>query len=263
MKNLIKYLSIILLVFTYSCELTNVPKSKKQSHSLLFNLVVGQENQKFYVYRVVESEDVYASYIEKKEDRYFEKNANITLHNSNINFSSFGVQDTGSFKRSFYYSSTEPLELFANTKYDISITINDTNITGETITPGNFNIISPTSNSTIKLNLSKEEKELNIKWEKSNSAEGYIIKTLHKYMQQNWNDTTIYTERISKDSFVTRDTSFNFVSYLHKGSITIDILAYDKNYHNHFVEFMQSSGVEGGYGYFGSSVLKTVTAKIE
>ena len=257
-KTFFKLIIIILLIFTYGCEFDNVPENKILSESLLFNLVVGKENQEFYIYRIVnDDEKVYYRY---STDKYFLKDASIILYNDKMNFNSFFVKNLTDSnvnyynKRNLYYSNSEKLELYPNTNYKIDISINNKHIIGSTTTPSDFNIIFPTPNSTFKLKDIESGKGLTIKWGKSNSAKGYIGKVfIHKG-----------NSIIGKDSqFITQDTIFNYTQIHSTGKAEINIFAYDKNYHNHFIEFSQSAGIEGAYGYFGSSIKKSVTVNIK
>ncbi len=227
------------------------------SESVLFNLVVGKENQELYIYKIVTNNE--PEYYKFSPDNFFLKNADIILFNEKMNFSSFFVKDLSNnnanyWERKLYYTNSKKLELYPNTNYKIDILIDNKHIIGSTTTPSDFNIIFPTSNSTFKLKDIRNGKGLEIKWEKSDSAMGYIGKVfIHK------GKGTIAKDR----QFVTQDTVYIYNDIYTTGKAEINILAYDKNYHEHFNQFLQSAGIEGAYGYFGSSVLKSVTVNIK
>ncbi len=238
------------------CEFSNGPQNKKYSHSLLFNLVVNETKQEIYIYRIVKDEDV-DDFWGKSPDVYFEKDVSITLYNPELNYNSFVLKElsnTYPTARNLFYSNSESLKLYTNTKYNIDISVNSNIITGSTTTPSDFNIITPTPNSTFRLNNLRNKAGINIKWEKSSSAKGYIGKI---FIHKENND-------ISKVSqFITLDTTFNWNESFTTGKAVINIYAFDKNYYKHFIDLSQSAGIKGAYGYFGSSIKKSVTVNIE
>lgn len=258
MKTFLNYIVTLFigLYFIFGCEFNNGPQNKKYTHSLLFNLVVNETRQEFYIYKIVKDEDV-NDFEGKSPDIYFEKGANIILYNSDLNYNSFVLKklsNTYTTARNLFYSNSESLKLNTNTKYNIDISINGNIITGSTTTPSDFNIITPTPNSTFRLNDLRNGAGINIKWEKSSSAKGYIGKI---FIHKGNND-------ISKESpFITLDTTFNWNESSSTGKAVINIYAFDKNYYKHFIDLSQSAGIKGAYGYFGSSIKKSVTVNIE
>ena len=89
----------------------------------LFNLTVNEENQEFYIYRLVDDELEYSS---GSPDRYFVKNADILLHNSQSTFNSFTIKQipsAGFDSQTLSYTNTDPMILSSNTNYKIDIYI--------------------------------------------------------------------------------------------------------------------------------------------
>ncbi len=252
-----KYLRITLIIFLIlnldGCSNPNEPGQPDYDYSLLFNLTVNQVNQKTYLLRTVSvNEDVDLFFDIKKS---FLKNAKISLSNSIINYDNFIIDSSKSDyfnQKELFYQNNTPLILLTSTDYYLKIKINNKLITGRTQTPGNFRIIKPNNNVTINKN-----KITNITWTKSTNAKGYIIK-LEQINSYTYNDTIHYYSDIH--SFITKDTSFVFSDWnlFRKGKVLIKVQAYDKNYYNHIIRKVPQVGIEGAYGYFGSSVLKTV-----
>ncbi|MBK7104325.1 MAG: hypothetical protein IPH62_03480 [Ignavibacteriae bacterium] len=260
MNYLLKLL-LFLLLFTFGCEIPNEYLNKKFQYSLIFNLTVNQENQEFYIYRLVDDELEFES---GSPDRYFERSANILLNNDELSFNSFIVKkipNNSIFSRTLSYTNSNELILKPSTNYKINVSVNDIIITGNTKTPADFNIISPANNSTIKLTDLQNEGSIIIKWQKSLTAKGYIGQ-ISQHFYREWQDTTY--EALENFEFIIQDTTFIYTDFINStGTMEINIFAYDENYHNHFIEKIEPTGVEGGYGYFVSSVKKSIKINIE
>lgn len=122
MKYFLK-LVILLLGFTFGCEIPNEFLNEKFQYSLVFNLTVNQEKQEFYIYRIVDDE---LEFYSVSPDRYFEKNADISLFNSEFSFNSFIVKELpnkNDFAKSLLYTNANELILKPNTNYKINISI--------------------------------------------------------------------------------------------------------------------------------------------
>ncbi len=255
-----RYFNLFVLAFFilnfWSCVSPNEPGNPKSNYSVLFNLTANADSQKIYIYRIADNNGyVYNNNL----GEYSVKTANISLSNSIFNYSNFIIKDVqqrnNPFSKGAYYTNSDSLKIFSSTQYYLNININGSGIKGMVTTPDDFNILSPLPNSTINANDS-----INITWTSSYTIKGYIIIITQTGVPL-YNDDfdTFY----GKDSFITQDTSFvsssNFIS---EGSIKIDILAYDENYYNHFINNVPNSGIDGAYGYFAASVLKSVTVSV-
>ncbi len=258
MKYFLKHTKFILfkIFLLYGCQQPNDIGDIEFSNSILFNLIVNQKEQEIYIYRSTLNNN---SNDFENFPEYFVDNAIISLDGNNFSYNKFKIANahqSGFLSKGNFYTNTEDFILVPKTSYSIAISINDLNITGSTHSPDDFEILSPKQNAIVNLQSIFNEAKLHLSWSKSSSAKGYIGKVIQPYLAT-YPDTSFMSVRES--SFITQDTSFIFsAGGYRKGDAEIIILAYDQNLHNHYFENIPSAGVEGAYGYFGSSVLKKV-----
>ncbi|MBN1408890.1 MAG: hypothetical protein JW956_13920, partial [Calditrichaceae bacterium] len=197
---------------------------------------------------------------------FFVDNANIELFNGELFYNNFIIKELpsypGDFSKGYYYTNNDAIIFQPNTYYELKINIDGKIISGSTITPGDFEILTPAPNSIVNIKDLQTENKLLIKWTKSSTAWGYTGKIIKDYLIM-LPDTSYYGSR--ELSFITTDTSFvienaNILSS--EGHLEISISAFDENFYHHHIEMYPEAGVEGAYGYLGSSVLKSVNLSI-
>jgi hypothetical protein len=248
---------LISLIIFGSCDYLNSPSEIQYDNTVLFNLSVNEEKQEIYIYHTINQsiEDTLSGHIRLKD--IFVHNAEITIYSISDIYGNFIIEEAPvkyNYSKGFFYSNNHEINLTPNTQYSLEIKLENDLISGETTTPGSFDILEPKHNSTITLNSS--DRELLIWWTVSNYAMGYLCEIIHEH-------TVTYPDSSLKSftnnyNFYSRDTLLNF-SGLRLGTYTIDVYAIDENYYNHLKEDLNSSGLKGAYGYFGSSIKKSVS----
>jgi hypothetical protein len=121
--------------------------------------------------------------------------------------------------------------------------------------PDNFQLLNPTENQTFNYN-NKGIVEIPIEWTQSIGSYGYIVNVIYTN-----NSDVIFSNTLTYTTY-TFIQDYEWTSY-RTGQIKIEVLAFDKNYFDHVLRKKPSAGIEGAYGYFGSSILKSVTVNIE
>ena len=233
-----------------ACENLSV-QSESHKNSVIFNLTVNAEKQKIFVYNVVGLERQIDGNRVSLDDfnPFFTTNALIELESNNISFNNF-IITRDSNNVIFYTNETlipKPGEI-----YNLKINVGNNVITGRTIIPDNFQIISPKENQIY--HYSNNKFEINTKWESNKSIYGYIVDIFYHI-----NFLELGRYNYLEYSKVVFDTSYSFISqYLPTDTVRIKVLGFDKNYYEHVFQGKESTGVNGAYGYFGSSILKTV-----
>jgi len=240
---------VIFLALLVSCSLNNEVGIAENNNSVIFNIVSNRDKQKLYLYHTANVNER----IDRREisgegyGKFFIKDANIVLRNSSFTYSDFLLEEDSTYsEKGFCYANSSSLNILPNQKYSLEINFNDETVFGETTTPGNYEIISPKNNTIIKATGDENNVALDISWNNSNNAKGYIITIIEKKMYGN------------RYSFITSDTTYNIKANMSWGNYRLEILAYDENFHKYIVEEYNRSGLENAYGYFGSSVMKTV-----
>lgn len=254
------YFNLFFIAFSilsiWSCETPNEPGNPKLNYSVLFNLTANADSQKIYIYRIADIKE----YINNDNlGKYFVKTAKISLSNSVFNYSNFTVKDIPqenyNLSKGAYYTNTDSLQIYPSTQYYLNININRSKIDGYVTTPGDFNIISPIPNSTVKTN-----DNINFTWSSSYNAKGYIVNKTETVVIRN-NDSLFTYFR--KFSFLTQDTTFVYHNISPDITvIKIDVLAFDENYYNHIIKNIPGSYINGSYGYLAAMTLKSVTVNI-
>ena len=152
-----------------------------------------------------------------------------------------------------YTDSPQKLPIVHGQSYELTVKSGETTITGQTTIPGDFEIMTPKEEETFPLSA-----EIALSWTQSEAAFGYLIEFSGPPMELpiTQDSTIIFRQRYN---FMARDTSLVITggSFYETGEYLLRILAFDENYHNHKFEGLDVSGIEGGYGLFGASVLKS------
>lgn len=244
-KSIYKISLVIILcaiIFT-ACENLNDPGEPKYKHSILFNLSSGINKQKLYIYNISSLSAASFGYL-KEYDKYFDPNVAISIESNGSIISDFYVESDSDNVR--YYTS-ESLNVLPGNEYHLSINVGNEVISGTTKVPEAFNIISPVENQIIQY--TNNELIVNYKWIKSINSYGYQIQITYAYMFGG-----ILYENNFPFSDNILDTLYVYKTYLEPVDTVYSIIsAYDKNYFEHIYRGQESAGIQGAYGYFGSS----------
>lgn len=244
-RKLFLVIVFFLLFNLFACENLNDPGMPKYNFSIFVNIQAGIDKQKFYIYHTIPLEEYQYGYL-KEFDKYFEPNAVISLQTDSINYTNFFVESDSQNIR--YYTSNNFIAN-AGREYQLKIQIGGELIEGRTVVPNEFEIISPQENQIISF---VNKLDVNYSWTNSKNSNCYFIQVeypfLYNGIQQN--TTFIFDQNI-------QDTTFNFISYLEPvDTVYTSVTSFDINYFNHIFNGFESAGVEGAYGYFGSSLFK-------
>lgn len=250
---------ITAMTFLFSCTLNNEPGKTENESSVIFILVANKNVQKFHLYRTVDLEDNARRYIDSiyyqviNYSEFFIKNAKVQLESNDLYYDDFVVAEDEEFssnQKGFQYINNDALVILPSTKYNLSINYDGINIKGETTTPDDFEIRSPKENAIMRTN-AEGNIAFDINLSKSNNAKGYIITIVEL-------DKLYYNSY----SFITSDTTYSYRQNMSRGNYRLEILAYDENIDNYLNKDYFKSGLENAYGYFGSSVLKSINFKV-
>jgi len=256
MKTNIKILMSLLTILNLSCENLSDPGEIEIKNSVFINLIINGR-QKFYIYNTVDFETTTRDdFLLYSFDKYFVDGAVISLSDSTSTYNDFIIEKDSLNTR--YYTLTGNNNFKTDTKYTLSINSNGQNINGSTITPGDFNLISPVDNQIVHPTGNKFS--IGIKWSKSNNAKGYLVNVSYPFYYEPLN----YHDKYTAEEIIFDDTSYTYSHFLiPTDSVSITVMAFDENYYNHVFEGKNSSGIKGAYGYFGSSVLQTRKVWVE
>ncbi|GBD91367.1 hypothetical protein BMS3Abin04_02094 [bacterium BMS3Abin04] len=261
--NIIFFLFVTIVVL--SCDDLNEPGKIPIKNSFLYNVEVNAPKQEIFVYRTLDLsesiKDIPFEFSLKSYDKYFVENAEIVLSDQNENLSNFQIDKSQYGYR--FYTEGELFTFKPETKYSIKVTANGQQFTGQTTTPGDFNILYPIDHDTLSY---YEGIKIESKWTNSKNAKFYLAKlfiaAIDTFNTDEGQIITVldFSRAIRTESIFNNNlsTNFNFSFRNRMDSIKIEILAFDGNYYNHIFNGYQSSGLENAFGYFGSSVLKSV-----
>lgn len=202
--------------------------------------------QQAYVYNTTTNtaERPYASEL-------FNLDAQMTIRHQNLDIS-FQVQENDR-GHPIYTDSPQELPIVHGHSYELTVTSGTTTIIGQTTMPGDFELMMPEEEETVPLSV-----DLVLSWTESNTAFGYLIEIRDppEEIPVSPDSTVPYRER---HNFMARDTFLVIPagSFGETGEYLLRILAFDENYHYHKFEGLDISGIEGGYGLFGATVLKS------
>ncbi len=249
MKTNKQIISVLFLALFISCSLNNEVGIAEYNSSVIFNIVSNGAKQKLYLYRTANVNER----IDRREisregyGKFFIKDANIILKNSSFTYSDFLLEEDSTYsEKCFCYANSSSLNILPNQEYLLEINFNDETVFGKTTTPGNYEIISPKNNAIIKATDDEYNVTIDVSWRKSNNAKGYIITINKKKLYGN------------SYSFITNDTTYNIKKNMSWGNYRLEVLAYDENFNKYLVEEYNRSGLENAYGYFGSSVMRSI-----
>ena len=251
---LIATVSVVLLC----CDDLNTPiPTLKQS--VVCNLIAGATTQRVYLYRATSVDDPgpdYYSFLPITNDArfvpYVIAGGEVFVRDemqSIIPFV-FSIDSLYGTIVGKPYKNRETFIVQPGTRYYLSATTPFGRITGSTIVPGEFSILRPSPNEVFSKGAT-----LIIQWTKSVNAFGYYVRVSDDHprfpmtISTLLKDTT-YSVNLNPDSGTT-------------GQITIRVFAYDKNCDDHRSRGVSSAGIANANGCFGSSVLRTVSIRMQ
>lgn len=234
------------VMFFNSCDELNPPKDEFQQ-SVLFNLTKNKANQELFLYRTLNLHEGNNYFWDNnKYDAFFIEGASIELKNSHDSIYHF-VYDTTDYK---HYKNMNNIYILSGETYLLDVSLNNTNIKGQTTIPTEFAIITPSSNQVFFQE--NDYVEVPIKWTRSESSRGYLINIYEKYQNS----------FMLAQSVVLTDTSYNFIRQFPSLQYRIEVIAFDLNYYDHIINKKPYSGIEGAFGCFCSSVLHIVNISV-
>lgn len=230
-----------------SCENLSDPGQPEYNYSLFFNLMANTDKQKFYIYNIAPLDGNPSGYLLKDFDTYFTPDAVITIESDGVIYSDFLVETDSQDVR--YYTNSN-LIIHPGIEYHLKVVIADEIITGSTIVPKDFEIVYPLENQIVPF--SNNKLEVNYLWTKSRNSSGFLLNVIYTLLYNDFNiDGNYILDQTVFDTTYFLDSTFEPVD-----TVYTTIAAFDGNYYNHLFEGKASSGIEGAYGYFGSSVHK-------
>ncbi len=257
-----KYQAIFIsLLLLFNCiKMPNDNAEYNEEVSIIAILYSNVAKQRIYLY--------YTSGIDERSNYKFVTDAKVEVYNNqqNINFR-HKIDTTASYDNFIgqYYTNYPAVPcIHPNMNYSLSVTTEDgLNLSGCTTVPAEFNIIFPTDKMVLKENMNLD---ILVKWRKSKNSYGYLINLLDPPSEfYNYYFRTSYYGR-SCHSYATSDTAYTIYEdwiKLKKGKYTIKVMAYDRNFHDHYFSSIDKSGINGGYGVFASAALDSVDFYVE
>lgn len=230
-----------------TCENLSDPGQPEYNYSLFFNLKANSDKQKFYIYNIAPLDGNQPGYLLKDFDTYFTTGAEITIESDGIIYSDFLVETDSQDIR--YYTNNN-LIIHPGKEYHLKVIIADDIITGSTLAPEDFELIYPLENQVI--HFTNNNLEVNYAWTKSSNSFGYLLNVLYPFLYNG----TPFNDNYFLDQTVFDTTYFLNSTFEPVDTVFTTIAAFDGNYYNHLFKGKASSGIEGAYGYFGSSVYK-------
>ena len=240
-----------LLFVIISCEEQVAPSFYKET-SVAAILSPYYSTQEIFVYYTFDNE-----YDSNMRNRNFVMDAHVEVYSptQEVIFSK-GYGTNGLLS---YQDTTEKLIVVPGQTYHLSLKTETGLIKGQTTVPDSFKITAPITGSRYSLGA-----DIELTWDKSKNAEVYLIN--HVFPPDTVIDRHTGQQKILRmvNSDFTYDTNYSFseFSFTSKGEHIIRIMACDINFKGHMFDEVYISGIEGGYGYFGSGIVDSVVVKI-
>lgn len=246
MKNIFAILIIFIMLF--SCE-----KNPANDNRFVRGISVGCLLSSFY-----QEQQVVVYYATGKvdeivnRDELFAKDAEVTIkgENQEINFHYYVVPKYGPV----FTDLPDTLQILSGKQYHLKVETDVGNIVGETTVPGKFRIIAPEKGKILNKN-----EPTTIKWSNSIGAHAYIIniKFPAREIQITPDSILIYHPLNMYNSF---DTTYTIPQFTlgEQGKYVVEVMACDDNFKNHLFNGSNISGIEGGYGFFGSAMVDSL-----
>ena len=235
-----------------SCENLNDPGLLNQS-SVVCLLVANESPQRFYVYRTASLNENAVGDSKSKFQAFFIDNASIKV-NDVVKTYNFKIQlDTVNSAMVRSYTPESLLVVQPSAAYSLLVNSGLGSIQGQTLVPGDFSIVKPINGELLSRIKGKLRPEFS--WTRCKYAELYTVKLTQFY-------STGAFKYPMTHSFDVLDTTLVLpyeLDVYSPDTLYAEIYAFEKNYYRHRFKSVASSGITGGYGYFGSAVLKKVT----
>lgn len=149
--------------------------------------------------------------------------------------------------------------------YKLQIYIINDLITGETIVPGDFEIITPREYVEIK-GKNADTIDINLEWTKSEGASFYVVEILAPPVEFPQGSGVYYRRTIA--TFLSESEKANVKINTERygaGIYTVRVCAVDQNYKEyHFSkQRVPSAGLTNSYGYFASMVVDSIIVNLQ
>ena len=248
----------LLIVISYSCTNLN-DLGPIDDTSVLCVIVANQDPQRFFIYRTASLNEPDAGFVpfEVKFSQFFIDNASVAV-NDVLKAYPFKLQlDTlggAIVRKSFVPESL--LTVQPGGAYSLSVVRGSTVIQGATRVPGNFSIIRPLDGQVFSG--LKRKLRIEFAWTSSDNSQCYSVNITQYYRTP----LSLIPQTHSFDVFDTLFTMPYDLDVYSPDSLNLEIYSFDKNYYHHRFKSVARSGITGGYGYFGSAVLKKLVVYV-
>ncbi len=216
-------------------------------------------NQELFIYYTSEgSHDI------NDRDSLFVKDAHVTVSSASqlIPFElNTSVKNHDNGRPGWVFKDTgQKLKLVAAKNYTLDIETEVGKISGETTMPDSFNILFPEQGARYNGTNFPDGR-----WEAHAGAAIYIVEHVmppDTFISSRTGKQEIYRHLIN-GSTTGSSYTFNEKGNLKKGNHLLRVIACDINFKRHLFDGVDISGVKGGYGYFGSAFVDTVSFYIQ
>ncbi len=239
------FLSVFALFVGCQNELPNQSHFSKEM-SVFSLLSTHTQRQEVYVYYTT---DRVGDYVDKNE--LFVGSARVTIISELQEVTFRYAIDDGT---PMFIDLPDTLQILPGKTYRLKGISDAGTITGQTRVPQKFHIQYPATGDTVESNM-----PLFLSWTHSQESYGYVINLKQPFVEIPITPDSTLVERPVR-TFSATNTNYTIPDYLleESGKYLLQIMAYDENFYNHFKEGDSRSGIEGGYGVFGSAVVDTV-----
>ncbi len=242
---------IIVLFILISCSEQVAPSFYKET-SIAAIISPYFLTQEIYVYYTFDEE-----YNPNLRNRNFVMDADVRVYSTAQNV--ILSVSYGSNRLLSYRDTSDKLKIVPGQTYFLSVETETGIITGQTTAPDSFKITVPISESTFP-----NGTNIRLEWEESKNAEVYLIN--HVLPPDTVIDRQTGQQKIKRlvNTDFTYDTNYFFseFSFTHKGKHILRVMACDRNFKRHMFDEVHISGIQGGYGYFGSGIVDSVVINI-
>ncbi len=246
-----KSILYILLLLLLSCEnLTDAAFKREVSVACVLSNYY--ERQEIYIYYTSEG----AKNISNR-DSLFVKDAGVEVSSLSQNIPFYLNKNYNDEHPGWVYKdSGQKLKVSGGTTYTLNIKTDAGTVSGATTVPDSFTIVFPRPGEYYE-----PESILTAEWERKPGAAIYFVEHLTP-------PDTVFSYRTGKyevrrflSNFSTTGNAFALGenSVLKKGNHILRVMACDINLKRHLFDDIDISGLKGGYGYFGSAFVDTVS----
>jgi hypothetical protein len=263
-KNIFKIISVA--AFINGCNgIPNDPLPDLFPGSVNAILMTGKQSQQVFFDRILPLGEPLN--IPRREPFSYQDSCNVFIPGAEVSINGQKMNEKiGLDCTEQYYEIMKPGFIRSNQSYTLHIQKDGYDISGSTVVPDSFSIISHP-----KLLLVEKytgSKEIKLIWQKSKNAKGYIYQINYNPLIDIFNNDTTYIPRFFMLTF-TLDTTANINLYRDNtiygsyNSCTIKVGAYDENFDKYYIKKHQSVGLTGAFGVFCSMVVDSIVIKVK